>query len=82
MDALERKRNYPPPGQYETVDVRAPRKGKIRSGMSKAENATYLDEEMRSCLDCPPVGVYNPRQAQEENHAPRWKLAVPKKEKK
>ena len=37
---------------------------------------------MRSCLDCPPVGVYNPRQIQEENHAPRWKQAVPKKERK
>lgn len=55
METYEKKRNYPAAGKYDVVDI-VPNKKKMKSNLSKAEVATYLDNSMRGSIDCPGVG--------------------------
>ena len=55
METYEKKRNYPAAGKYDVVDT-VPNKKKLKSNLSKAEVATYLDNSMRGSIDCPGVG--------------------------
>ena len=53
-------------------------KSKLKSDLSKADKANYLDSSMRDSVDRPGAGSYNSYHGTEDRRAPKWQAQLNK----
>lgn len=70
MEHQIKKANYPAAGNYDKVEVETDRT-KLKSDISRADKANYIDSSMRDSLESPGVGNYNSYH-NEDKRAAKW----------